>query len=244
VALWALLIGILVTASVAAGVLLLPSVLSSKPDFVMSLSLHPMYLQASGSNQTMITIQPVKNFTGIVTLTTFSSTGLTTRTQDSYTGGAKDQILLGKGGDVRLVVDDKKVGNFTVTVTASSGAISHSASFPVIVENLTMTSTPSSLTIMKGSTGTTEIDLSSVNGLSDNVTLGTSVQKQYGYLDPYSNSSVTPTSILVSPHGTGKIVLKISVGQAEIDSVIFVSVGARTAREPWNFYLYVQVNVV
>jgi hypothetical protein len=113
---------------------------------------------------------------------------LTIRTQDSYTGGAKDQILLGKGGDVRLVVDDKKVGNFTVTVTSFSGTISHSASFPVIVENLTMTSTPSSLTITKGSTETAEIDLSSVNGLSDNITLGTSVQKQYGYLDPYSNS--------------------------------------------------------
>jgi hypothetical protein len=240
VPLWILLIAMLVTASVTTGVILLPSVLSPKPDFTMSLSLHPMYLQASGSNQTIITIQPVGNLKGAVTVTTLSSTGLTTKTQDPQTGGAKDWVILGKGGNLSLVVTDRNVGNFTVNITASSGTIVHSASFPVIVENLTMTSIPSYLTIMRGSTGTAEIDLSSVNGLSDNVFLGSEV-----LLIPFmrivstnSNSSLTPTNILVSPGGTEKVVLKISVGKGETAGFLTVIVAAHTVREPWTFYLY------
>jgi hypothetical protein len=244
---WLVLIVIVTTASATAGVELLPSLLSPKPDFAVSLSLHPMYVQGSGSNQTLIMIQPVRNFTGAVTVTTYSPSGLTTQTQDPQTGGKKNEVVLGFGGNLSLVVYDKKVGNFTVTVIASSGTISHSASFPVIVQNLTMTSTPSSLTIMKGSSGTTEIDISSVNGFSDNITLGTVVQDAYTtgavnpYIDHYSNASLTPTSIVVSPRGMGKIALRINIGKADIFCVLFVIVGARAVMKQWTFQLYIQV---
>jgi hypothetical protein len=251
VPLWVLLIGILVTASATTAVIVLPSVLSPKPDFTISISsLQPMYVQASGYNHTLITIQTIRNFTGIVTVTTLSSTGVSTLLFDPQAGGAKDQILLGNAGSLGLAVNDKEVGNFTVTVIASSGAISHSASFPVIVENLTMTSSPPSLTIMRGSSGTTEINLSSVNGLSGNVSLGPTVYTccvgslgRYS-VDSLSSASVAPTSIILSLGGTGKIALTINVGLSDSNSVLFVVVSASMVRQLWNFNLTVQVNVV
>lgn len=256
VPLWVLLIGILATASTTAGVILLPSILSPKPDFTMS-GLHPMYVQAIqafrpgelGSNQTLITIQATRNFTGIVTVTTWSSTGVGTVLLDPQTFGAKDQILLGKAGSLILNVKTREVGNFTVTVIASSGPISHTESFPVIVENLTMTSSPSSLTIMRGSSGTAEINLSGVNGLSGNMSLGTTVYYcgcHLGFyaVDSLSSASVTPTSIILSPGGTGKIALTINVGLSDNNSVLYAVVKASMVRQLWYFNLTVEVNVV
>jgi len=240
--LWILLIAMLATASATAGVILLPSILSPKPDFIMS-GLHPMYVQANGANQTLITIQATRNFTGIVTVTTDSPPGVGTLLLDPQTWTAKDQVLLGKAGTLSLNVKDGEVGNFTVTVTASSGAISHTASFPVIVQNLTMTSSQSSLMIMRGSSGTTEIDLSSVNGLSGNLSLGTTVYS--GYPPDYASSaSVSPTNMILSSGGAGKITLTISVGQSDTSSLLRVLVSASMVRQLWTFNLNVQVSVV
>jgi hypothetical protein len=238
------LIGIIVTASATAGVVLLPSVLSPKPDFIMS-GLHPMYLQASGNNKTLITIQPSKNFTGIVTLTTSSSDGVTTQFTDSQTGLPKNQILLGKTENISLNIIDRKVGNFTVTVIASSGVISHSYSFPVIVENLTMTSNPSFLTIARDFYDNAEIDLSSVNGLTGNVSLRSWVYSgNTHFLDPYSSASVTPKSIVLTPGKTTKIALTVNVGYSDTNVNLFVIVIAQTAKEQWNFSLTVNVTTV
>ena len=243
VPLWMLLIGILATASATAGIILLPSILSPGPDFIMP-GLHPMYVQASGVNQTLITIQAIRNFTGIITVTAWSPPGMGTTLLDPQTYGAKDQILLGKAGSLILNVQDREVGTFTVTVIASSGAISHTASFPVIVQNLTMTSSPSSLTITRGSSGTTEINLSSVNGLSGNVSLGTTVWENY-YIHAYdANAFVNPMSMILSSGGAGKITLTISVGQSEPNSLLRVVVSASMVRQLWNFNLTLQVNVV
>ena len=246
--LWILLIAMLATASATAGVILLPSILSPKPDFTMS-GLHPMYVQANGANQTLITIQATRNFTGIVTVTTYSPPGVGTLLLDPQTWTAKDQVLLGKAGTLSLNVKDGEVGNFTVTVTASSGAISHTASFPVIVQNLTMTSSQSSLMIMRGSSGTSEINLSGVNGLSGNMSLGTTVWYNCNcgvtYLRDYASSASTnPTSMILSSGGAGKITLTISVGQSDTSSLLRVLVSASMVRQLWTFNLNVQVSVV
>src|SRR5437870_1352244 len=234
------LIGILTTASAIAGVILLPSVLSPKPDFAIS-SMQPMYVQGSHINTTVITIQAVRDFTGIVTVTTSSPTGLTTSLRDSH-GDPKDQILLGNSGNITLSVNDQTIGNFVVTVTASSGAIHHTQSLQVIAQDLTMGASPSPLAITRGSSRTAELDLSSVNGFSGNLSFATRV---YGsasaYLDTLSSASPNPTSIILSPGGTGKIALTITVGPSDNSSSLSVQVFA--LRQSWQFELDIQVTV-
>jgi hypothetical protein len=200
-----------------------------------------MYVQGSRINTTVITIQAVRDFTGIVTVTTSSPTGLTTSLRDSY-GNPKDQILLGKSGNITLSVGDQTIGNFVVIVTASSGAIRHTQSLQVIAQDLIMSASPSPLAITRVSSRTAELDLSSVNGFSGNVSFSTRV---YGsasaYLDTLSSASPNPTSIILSPGGTGKIALTISVGQSDTSSSLNVQVFA--LRQSWQFELDIQVTV-
>src|SRR2546428_14052242 len=98
-----------------------------------------MYLQAGYTNTTLISIQAIRNFTGILTVTVSSPSGLKTALQDSQTGREKEQILLGTTGNLSLAVNDQKVGYFSVAITASSGATSHTQSLIVIVQNITVT---------------------------------------------------------------------------------------------------------
>src|SRR2546425_5835168 len=200
-----------------------------------------MYVQGSHINTTLITIQAVRDFTGIVTVIASSPAGLTTSLQDSH-GDPKDQILLGTSGNITLNVADQTVGNFVVTVTASSGAISHTQSLHVIVQDLTMSASPSPLTIARGSSRTAELDLSTVNELSGNVSLTTQVYgSSSAYVDTFSSASANPRGIILSPGGTAKISLTINVGQSDNSSSLTVEVFA--LRQSWQFSLNIQVTV-
>jgi len=79
------------------------------------------------------------------------------------------QILLGKTGMSVLSIVGHKIGNYTLVVTAASGAIAHFANLAVRVTNLTMTSNPSFITIARGSSGTSTISLTSVNGFDSDL---------------------------------------------------------------------------
>jgi hypothetical protein len=239
-----------VTASVTAGVLLLPSVFGPKPDFIFS-SFPLLYLQASGQDTTLISIQAIRNFTGVLTVTVSPPAGLKTALQDPQTGQPKDQILLGKTGNLSLAVQDwQKVGYFSVAVTASSGAISHTQNLLVIVQNLTITPIGGSqLRIPRGSGANVELDLVSVNGLSANVSF---LAQVYGNSCAHvscpsnwseGNVSFNPTSIIQSPGRVGQTTLTINVAQSDSSSVLDVVVFA-TTKQSWYFHLFLQVTVI
>jgi hypothetical protein len=249
VPLWVFLLGVIATASVTSGVFLLPSAFGPKPDFVIS-SFPPMYLQAGHSNATLISIQAIRNFTGIVTVTVASPVGLKTALQDSRTGREKEQILLGRTGNLSLAVDDwQKAGYVSVAVTASSGAISHTKSLIVIVQNITMTAIGGShLWIPRGASGTDELDLSSVNGLSGNVSFGAWVFEGCGAAAfcplsvPVSNASLSPRTIILFPRSIGITTLTINVAQSDASSSLIVNVYV-SMRQSWWWVIHIQVTV-
>ena len=254
VPLWVFLIGIIAIASATSGAFLLPSVFAPKPDFIIS-NFPPMYLQAGYTNTTLISIQAIRNFTGILTVTVSSPSGLKTALQDSQTGREKEQILLGTSGNLSLAVNDQKVGYFSVAVTASSGATSHTQSLIVIVQNITMTAIGGShLWIPRGSSRNVELDLSSVNGLSGNVSFGAwvyenrcgaSISCPPGLLlpPPGSNASLSPRTIILSPRSIGITTLTINVAESDTSTFLGVSVFA-TTKQSWSFPLFVQVTIV
>src|SRR3989441_10234325 len=75
------------------------------------------------------------------------------------------QILLGKTGISVLSIVGHKIGNYTLAVTAASGAIAPFANLAVRATNLTMTSNPSFITVARGSRATPTISLTTGNGL-------------------------------------------------------------------------------
>ncbi|HEV2119370.1 MAG TPA: hypothetical protein VGS11_04605 [Candidatus Bathyarchaeia archaeon] len=196
----------------------------------------------------MISVQAIRNFTGILTVTVTSPAGLKTALQDSQTGREKEQILQGKTGNLILdVADWRSVGYFSIAVTASSGAISHTQSLLVIDQNVTITAIGGShLWIPRGSYGNVELDLSSVNGFSGNVGFAT-----YVYGDCCtgtasggpSNAAVNPSSIILTPRGIVTATLTINVAQSDTSSHLFVIVWAGN-RQSWSLRLDFQATVI
>src|SRR5205823_14133176 len=94
VPLWAFLVGILATASVTAGLLIVPTLLSAKPDFSISLDTTSMNLIPSGNaNLTLSTIQPIRNLTGIISFKpTTSGTGISATFNEVLTKEVKKKV--------------------------------------------------------------------------------------------------------------------------------------------------------
>src|SRR6266705_2194521 len=104
-------------------------------------------------------------------------------------------LVLTTGGTTaaRLTISSGKVANYTVTVTETSGALAHLfpcwSSYPIF-----QYISPSSLSLPRGTSGTSLVTLTSLNGFAGTVTLSTVVSATSGPRTSLSSSSVTLTS--------------------------------------------------
>jgi hypothetical protein len=253
--LWAFLVGLLIITALTSILLIAPSLLGPKPDFALLtksnlMTINAFYCGVGGQspcnyNTTVLTVQPVDSFAGVVSLTTLASNPAL----DVTVGGTDlpNKVLLGPATDLRLGVETGTIGNYTVTVTASSGSLLHTVTIPVFVQNLTLTASPSFLTIARGSSGTAEVDLASVNRLTGDLNMSGVVMVDASlsntqYRDPDSNASFTPPSVALAPGGTAKSVLTITVGQSAVtgNRTIVVSV----SKGSYGFELFLPATVV
>ena len=216
VPLWVLLVAVILTASVTAGLTVLPGILSPKPDFAVSLASNPLivFTQNQFGNSTDLIVNSLRNFTGIVSLQWTTPNGLMVGLSLGTI-----QILLGKTGTSVLSIVGRTVGNYTVVVTASSGTIAHSTNLAVRVTNLTMTPKPSSLTIERGSSGTSTISLASVNGFDSDLYASSGAYSMDGsgdwnVPDNTITTNVTPYISSVPLDGTAQALLNVAVGQS------------------------------
>jgi hypothetical protein len=215
VPLWMLLVAVILTASITAGLTLLPNVINPKPDFEVSLTSNPLlvFSQNQDGNSTGLVVNSVRNFTGIVSLQWTTPSGLSISSPQGTS-----QILLGKTGTSMLSIVSRIVGNYTIAVTASSGTITHSANLIVRVTDLTMTPNPSSLTVARGSSELSTITLMSVNGFATDLYASSSAysfdgQGSWNIPDNTIMTNVAPYISTVPPGGTAQAVLNVTVGQ-------------------------------
>lgn len=244
VPLWAFLLGILASASITAGLLLVPTFLAPKPDFSISLDTTAINLIPSGNgNNTLVTIQPVLNFTGIVSLkATTSAAGITVSFHDILTGEVQQIVLLGNAATLKLGVVATMPGNYTVNVIASSGGVSHGTPISVLVENLTMTVTPGAQDIPRGSSGNAKLELMSVNRLGGNLSLHDDIIMNTTRYPDQNSLAPIPASVILPSGGTIEIVMTIQVAPAAQTGSRTVFVEASKAT--WNFVLTFTFNVV
>ena len=210
-----LLVAVILTGSITAGLLLLPNVISPKPDFAISLTSNPLlvFSQNQDGNSTNLMVYTVRNFTGIVTLQWTTPSGLSISSSQGTS-----QLLLGKTGTSTLSIVSRTVGNYTVTVTASSGTITHSANLIVRVTDLTMTPNPPSLTVARGSSALSTITFKSVNGFATDLYASSSAysfdgQGSWNIPDNTITTNVAPYISTVPQGGTVQAVLNVTVGQ-------------------------------
>jgi plastocyanin len=181
------------------------------PDFGISSNPPSLtILQGSKANST-ITATSLNNFAGSVTLSSSPSspTGLMT---SSF---SVNPVMVPAGGTAKSnftisVPVGTSPGSYSLTVTGSNSTTSRNTSVSVTVTapDFTIISSPSSLNIPQGSSGTTTITLTSLNGFSGTVSL-TSTLSSSGPQVTFS-----PASVAVPSGGSISSTLSVSAASS------------------------------
>ncbi len=132
-------------------------------DFSISASPTAVTVVTGSPGTSTITISPLNSFTGNVALT--SDNSACTLTPATVTGGT---------GTSTLSCSFTSAGPVTVTVTGTSGSLSHSAPVAYTVNNppdFTIVASPNTVSVTVNSAGTSTITISPLNGFAGSVAL-------------------------------------------------------------------------
>src|SRR5207247_1476133 len=134
-------------------------------NFTISASL-PAPVNAGSSATSTITLGAVNGFSGIVTLGDVAPSGLTcgTITPNSVTGS----------GTATVSCNATVSGNYTLTVTGTNGALSHSTTIIISVQDYTITANIANVAINAGTAGSSTITITPLNHFSGTVSLSAS----------------------------------------------------------------------
>lgn len=152
-------------------------------DFTIAATPTYVSFNAGQSGTATIAVTGLNGFAGSVTLSATPSAGLTAI--------FSPQTITGTGTST-LTLTAAVAGNYTVTVTGTSGSLTHiTAVITIRVGDFSISISPSSKTIVQGSTGTFTITLTSLNGFTGTVTLNSVVSRSSALSLTCSASSVT-----------------------------------------------------
>ena len=122
---------------------------------------------AGTNSSTSITVNSLDIFTGSVALSASTSSGLTASLSSTSVF-----LLPGYTNRTILTVAASTKGNYTVTVTGTSGSLTHMVTVPVTVTgDFTISANPSSITVAVGTSASATVTLASIKGFSGTITL-------------------------------------------------------------------------
>jgi len=140
-------------------------------DFSMKVSPTQQTVSAGGSIASTASVTRINQFAGTVTL---SLSGLPVGAAATFTTNP----ITGRGSSTSMTISTSTTtptGNYTVTLTGSSGGQSRSTTFTLSVTNFTVSvSAPTSVTVNPGGTATYSVVVAPVNGFTGSVTLSVS----------------------------------------------------------------------
>ncbi len=197
--------------------------ITSSSDFSLGLSSPTLSVGAGGSATDTVTITSTGSFNSAVNLDAGSLPG------GVHVSFATNPVTPPAGGTITSVatvnVDGgTPPGAFTITITGTSGSLSHSQSFTLtitVTPDFTMGASPAAMTLVQGSSGTSTIMVGSANGFNSAVALsyswigtapsGVSISLP-GPVTPPSGSTATSTLTVSasSSSSTGSFTLSVT----------------------------------
>lgn len=171
------------------------------PDFSISASPSSQSTAQGGSAQYTVTIGALNGFADTVN---FSVSGLPTGATTSF----NPATVSGSGASTMTITTaaTSPTGTYRVTVTGSTGTLSHSASVSLVVNpagDFSIAASPSKLTISRGSSGKTTVTVTALQGF--NSTVGLKVSG----LPNRTSASWNPTAVV----GSGSAALTIQTNR-------------------------------
>jgi uncharacterized membrane protein len=156
-------------------------------------------VQGSSGTST-ITINPTNTFDQSVAL---SASGLPTGVTASFSPDPATST-----STLTLAVSDSAaIGGTTITITGTSGSLSHTTTVRLntVIPNFTLTALPKTLTVVQGSSGTSTITINPTNTFDQSVALSASGVPT-GVTASFSPDPATSTSTLtLAVSGSAKI---------------------------------------
>ena len=166
------MVAILVTASIAAAIFIVPSYLRPRPDFILQPVEASLPIMAGNTREFNVKVSSLNGFTGIVSFSSAATASLSVKL--AGTSGPNPVALLGRNDTLFVDVTTSNVGNYTLTVTGISRELSHSITLTVIAQSITFTANPDPIVVSKTTPVSGSITLEGINGFSGNVNLGAS----------------------------------------------------------------------
>jgi len=172
-------------------------------DFSVSASPASQTVTAGSGTSYTATVTGSGGFSGVVGLT---ASGLPTGASASFNPSS----VTGSGSSTMSVTTSASTpaGTYTLTITGTSGSLVHSTTVTLVVNpapaaDFTISDSPTSITVVRGNTGTSLITIGAVNGFTGTVNLTVSGQ----------GSRVTPTFTPTSVTGSGTSTLSVRVSR-------------------------------
>jgi hypothetical protein len=169
------------------------------PDFSLSASPASVTVTQGNSATSTITVNKLNGFAGTVSLTASGlPAGVTASFNPASTTGTSTLTLAASS--------TAATGTATITITGTSGSLTHTTTVTLTVNapnaDFTIADSPASITVRRGTTGTSTVTIGALNGFTGTVTLSVSGQ----------GSRVTPTFNPTSVTGSGNSTLSVRVG--------------------------------
>jgi hypothetical protein len=201
---WLVIVLIVASALATAGFFVSSSVFGSKGDFQMQPS--------SSSNRTLIypnqasfkiTVSSISDFSGVVALTSTAPANVNVMIVTSTPNNPV--ILLGTSDTASLTVQATNAGNYSITVTGTSGKLSHSVTLSLVVQDIAFSASPNSLVCGSNYTANSTITMTGRNGLSG--TLNLSGDWHLNTVTP------SPTSVYLPEGGSAQAKVTVTCGR-------------------------------
>jgi uncharacterized membrane protein len=186
-------------------------------DFTIAASPSTVSFNSGTSGSTSLTLVSIGTFSGNVTLTAPAPSGLQVTCTPNVT------LVSGGTAPASCTFSSTTPGTYVVTVSGSGSGRTHSATITVNVGDFSISATPASQSIFKGSSTTATISLSSLYSFSGTITLTVSVSPQFN--SPPS-VSVNPISVTISSSSPGTATVNFSTFNSTTKTTYTVTVTA------------------
>lgn len=172
-------------------------------DFTIAATPASQTVTAGTGTSYTTTVTGSGGFAGVVGL---SASGLPAGANASFNPAS----VTGPGSSTMSVTTSTTTpaGTYTLTITGTSGSLVHSTTVTLVVNpapqpDFTISGSPTSITVARGTTGTSLVTITAVNGFTGTVNLSASGQPP----------RVTPTFSPISVTGSGTSTLSVRVGR-------------------------------
>jgi len=195
-------------------------------DFSMSASPSSRTITPNSSTTYTVSLSAINGFNSSVGLTIG---GLPAGATASFSPSS----LPGSGSSTLTVTTGASTptGNSTLTITGTGGGRTHSTTVTLVVNDFTISATPSSQTVMQGQPGTYTINLGSINGFNSAVNLsasslpaGASATFSPSSVNPAGSSTLTVSTSMSTPIGSDSITVTGTSGGLSHSTSVTINV--------------------